>query len=141
MTNITFLHGASNRLQAAAIWLSQITAEQKPVLVFAPTGDRGSQLSQLLWAHPATSFTPHCRSADNLAAETPIVIAPSLHEPPHHGCLLNLSDDIPDGFSRFEQLIEIVSVEAGDRAAGRERYRFYRERGYPMESREINAGV
>jgi DNA polymerase IIIc chi subunit len=57
-----------------------------------------------------------------------------LNNPLHDDCLLNLSDEIPPGFSRFRQLIEIVSVDDADRLPGRERFRFYRERGYPLEN-------
>jgi DNA polymerase III subunit chi len=141
MTQITFLHGARDRRRAIAAWLAQASVEGKRVLVYAPTGDRGEQLDRLLWAHPATSFTPHCRADDNLAAETPILIASGLDNPLHDQCLVNLSDEIPPGFSRFQQLVEIISVEDGDRLPGRERFRFYRERGYPLEARDISEGI
>ena len=141
MTQITFLHGARDRLQAVAAWLVRASNEGKAVLVYVPTGEHGERLDRLLWTHPATGFTPHCRPDDNLAAETPIILASGLDSPLHDGCLLNLSDEIPPGFSRFRQLIEIISVEDADRLPGRERFRFYRERGYPLETREISGGI
>jgi len=141
MTQITFLHGAQDRLRAIAAWLGNANSEGTRVLVYAPTGERSEQLDRLLWIHPATGFTPHCRAGDQLAAVTPILIASELDNPPHDGCLLNLSDEVPPGFSRFQQLIEIISVEDGDRLPGRERFRFYRERGYPLDARDISAGI
>lgn len=141
MTQITFLHGARDRLHAIAAWLAQFCSEARPVLVFVPTGERRDQLDRLLWTHSATGFTPHCRADDKLARESPIVLASALDSPLHDGCLLNLSDEIPPGFSRFQQLVEIISVEDGDRLPGRERFRFYRERGYPLETRDISGGV
>jgi len=141
MTQITFLHGARDRLHAIAAWLAQSGSEAMPVLVYVPTDERKEQLDRLLWTHSATGFTSHCRAEDKLAAETPIVLASGLDSPPHDGCLLNLSDEIPPGFSRFQQLVEIISVEDSDRLPGRERFRFYRERGYPLEARDISAGI
>jgi DNA polymerase-3 subunit chi len=141
MTQITFLHGAHDRLQAIAAWLAQINGEAGPVLVYVPDGERSERLDRLLWTHPSTGFTPHCRADDKLAAETPIVLAPGLDHPPHDGCLLNLSDEIPPSFSRFQHLVEIISVEDGDRLPGRERFRFYRERGYPLDARDISGGI
>ena len=138
MTQITFLHGARDRLQAIAAWLARASGEGKQVLVYVPASERSGELDILLWTKPPTGFTPHCRADDNLAAETPIVLAPGLDDPRHDGCLLNLSDEIPPGFSRFRQLIEIVSVEDSDRLPGRERFRFYRERSYPLEARDIS---
>lgn len=138
MTQITFLHGALDRLKAVAAWLAQASAEGRPVLVYAPVAERGEQLDRLLWTLPATGFTPHCRAEDKLAGETPIVLASELDRPLHDKCLLNLSDEVPPGFSRFQQLIEIVSADDADRLPGRERFRFYRERGYPLEARDIS---
>jgi DNA polymerase-3 subunit chi len=141
MTNISFLHGAQDRLQAVAAWLAQVGGEAGPVLIYVPDTERCERLDRLLWTHPATGFTPHCRAGDKLAAETPIVLASGLDNPPHDGCLLNLSDEIPPGFSRFRQLIEIVSAEDRDKLPGRERFRFYRERGYPLDARDISGGI
>lgn len=141
MTQVTFLHGARDRLQAVAAWLASAGTEHKPVLVYVPASERNGELDRLLWTQPPTGFTPHCRADDKLAAETPIVLASVLEDPCHDGCLLNLSDEIPPGFSRFRQLIEIVSVHDRDRLAGRERFRFYRDRGYPLEARDISGGI
>lgn len=141
MTQISFFHGARNRLQAIAAWLVRAGGEGRQVLVYVPAGERSELLDRLLWTHPATGFLPHCRAKDPLAPETPIILASELDTPPHDGCLLNLSDEIPPGFSRFQQLIEIISVEDEDRLPGRERFRFYRERGYPLENRDISGGI
>jgi len=141
MTEIRFLHGAGDRLQAVATWLGQASAEGRTVLVYVPQDERCDRLDRLLWTHPATGFVPHCRAGEALAAETPVVLAADLEAPPHDECLLNLSDEIPPGFSRFRRLVEIVSVDDGDRLPGRERFRFYRERGYPIEATDISGGI
>lgn len=141
MTEISFLHGVRDRLQAVATWLGQASSDGRKVLVYAPLGDQRDQLDRLLWTHPATGFVPHCMDGNKLAAETPIVLAAKLDNPPHDGCLLNLSDEVPPGFSRFQELIEIVSVDDTDRLPGRERFRFYKERGYPLEARDISQGT
>jgi DNA polymerase-3 subunit chi len=140
MTQISFFHGTHNRLQAVAAWLGRECREGRQVLVYVPAEERSKELDRLLWTTPATGFTPHCKSDESLAAETPILLASGLDNPPHDGCLLNLSDEIPPGFSRFQQLIEIISVAEEDRLPGRERFRYYRERGYPLETRDIAEG-
>ena len=141
MTQISFFHGARDRLQAIAAWLTHAANDSKNVVVYVPAGELSEQLDRLLWTHPATGFAPHCRASDPIAAETPIILASELDSTPHDGCLLNLSNEIPPGFSRFQQLVEIVSVEDEDRLPGRERFRFYRERGYPLENRDISGGI
>lgn len=141
MTQITFLHGAHDRLQAVAQWLGVACNQGKRVLVYAPAGEHGEQLDRLLWMHPANGFTPHCRADHKLAAETPVILASALDNPQHDECLLNLSDEIPPGFSRFQQLVEVVSTEESVRLPGRDRFRFYRERGYPLDARDISGGL
>lgn len=138
MTRISFLHGAGDRLQAAAAWLGKACRDGQRVLVYAPVEADLERLDRLLWAHPSTGFTPHCNAGSVLAAETPIVLASRLDKPIHDGCLVNLSDEIPSGFGSFDHLVEIISTADGDRIPGRERFRFYRERGYPLEARDIS---
>ena len=53
--------------------------------------------------------------------------------------LINLHDAAPPFFSRFERLAEIVSVEGA--AAARERFRFYRERGYDLRTHNLGERV
>jgi len=59
-------------------------------------------------------------------------------DPLHDGVLINLRAEQPPYFSRFERLIEIVSLDDEDRRLARERYRFYRERGYPLDSHDLS---
>lgn len=141
MTQVTFLHDVYDRLQAVTAWLARAHSEGCPVLVYVPARERREQLDRLLWAHPATSFTPHCSAESQLATETPITLTSDLSDPLHDICLLNLSDELPPGFGRFQRLIEIISVEDEDKLPGRERYRFYRERGYPLEARNVSGGI
>ena len=51
--------------------------------------------------------------------------------------LINLGLAPPPFFSRFERLAEIVGVDPADAEAGRERYRFYRERGYELRTHSL----
>lgn len=140
MTDILFYHGAGNRLQAAADWLGRAGHEQRPVVVYVPSNGDCERLDRLLWTAQATGFIAHCMAGDPLAQETPIVLASGLENPVTDECLLNLSDEIPPGFSRFQSLVEIVSVDDADRLPGRERFRFYRERGYPLRNNDISNG-
>lgn len=142
MTRITFLHGARHRLQAMAGWLTRRYASGTlPIVVYAPDRGQGELLDRLLWTHAATGFIPHCRLDGPLAPETPILIADTLDQAPADACLLNLSNEIPNGFARFPELVEIVSIEDEDKLPGRDRFRFYRERGYPLENQDISGGL
>jgi DNA polymerase-3 subunit chi len=141
VTHIQFLHSAPDRLAAAAEWLRQAWQRRQPVLVYVPRAEEADRLDRLLWTQPAIGFIPHCSSASSLATETPIVLTRSLDQVPHDGCLVNLADELPPGFSHFEELVEIVSTADANRLPARERFRFYRERGYAVDARDISGGV
>ena len=55
----------------------------------------------------------------------------------HEQVLVNLRDEAPPHFSRFERLMEIVTRDASDREHARERFRFYRERGYEIHTHDL----
>jgi DNA polymerase-3 subunit chi len=137
VTKVLFLHGASNRLAAAARWLTEAAAARRTVLVYAPKEETAEKLDRLLWTQTATSFVAHARADSSLAAESPIVITGDIGTLLHDKVLLNLGDEVPPNFSRFEELVEVVSDEDEVRLPARERFKFYRERGYAPESRDI----
>lgn len=97
----------------------------------------GEQLDKLLWTFRQGSFVPHALLS-NLAAKddpTPVVIGSG--EPPLQldGVMVNLGSDVPGFFSRFERTLEVVAP--AQRAAARQRYRFYQDRGYPLQTHQI----
>ncbi len=139
MTKVLFFHGAGDRLQAAVAWLSDSYRQHKPVLVYAPDPVIAERLDRLLWTHPSTGFLPHARTDDPLARETPVLIASHLETLPQEECLLNLSNEVPPGFSRFSELVEIVSDGGDDRLPARDRFKFYRERGYDLASQKFDS--
>ncbi len=55
------------------------------------------------------------------------------------GTWVNLASEPPSYFSRFERLIEVVTGDEDDRASGRARWRFYRDRGYPIQTHDLAA--
>lgn len=141
MTRISFLHGAADRVHAASQWLQQAWGRRESVLVYVPDDEQANRLDRMLWTQPQLAFLPHCRADSPLAAETPILLTDNLDTPPQDRCLLNLSNELPPTFSRFEELIEIVSTADADRLPARERFKFYRERGYAIDSRDISGGM
>lgn len=132
MTQVFFYHGAAEKIAAACALLSGAYAKKKPVLVYAVDNSVANSVDRMLWTHSALSFVPHCRADSALAAETPILITDQLDNIAQDQRLMNLSQEIPPGFSRFESLIEVVGQEEGDRTAARDRVKFYKDRGYEV---------
>ncbi|HEY0664200.1 MAG TPA: DNA polymerase III subunit chi, partial [Thiobacillaceae bacterium] len=95
------------------------------------------QLDALLWSHAPTTFIPHGRAPD---PATPVTLNQGGDPGHHHGLLINLAAGAPDWFSRFERLAEFVHAENPlQREQMRDRYRFYRDRGYAIEHHKLGA--
>ena len=77
-------------------------------------------------------------SRTSLAPETPILIDYLGGEPAHDQILLNLRPEWPPPFSRFQRLIVVVSLDDEDRRLARERYKFYRDRGYEIQIHDMS---
>ncbi|MBS1131376.1 MAG: polymerase chi subunit, HolC [Proteobacteria bacterium] len=132
MTEVFFYHGASDKIAAACALLSGAYAKKKPMLVYALEPEVANGIDRMLWTNAALSFVPHCRADSPLAAETPILITDTLETIPQDERLMNLSQEIPPGFSRFHSLIEVVGQDESDRLAARDRVKFYKDRGYEV---------
>ena len=133
MTQIFFYHNTPDRIAASAALIGKAYAQGKPILVFAPEREVAETLDRQLWVQPPTGFIPHVDSLSPLAGETPVLIAGDLDAPAQTDRLFNLSADVPPGFSRFASIIEVVGQSEAERQAGRERVRFYKERGYTVQ--------
>ena len=132
MTSIDFYTHVGDAVAVAARLVAKAWTQHGSVRVLTPDAATTDALDRLLWLQPATGFLPHCKLASPLASETPIIID---HRVEHEGpaaVLINLAPAPPSFFSRFERLAEIVPADEVQAQAGRERYRFYRERGYEL---------
>ena len=138
MTEVKFFFNVESRL-GFACKLSKAAMDQgKKLIVYAPDEARASEFDRLLWSYSPLSFVPHVRADHALAKATPIVIANASSDLPHHDALLNLSDEPPPYFTRFEFLREVVSTDDDDRARGRERLKFYKSRGFAILTHDMS---
>ncbi len=141
MTRIDFYVEARDRIEVACRLAAKAIQAKTRMLVYAPDETILARLDRLLWTHAPTGFIPHCMSHDPLAAETPILIARNVDDPPLDGLILNLADAFPPTFARFNRVLEIVSRDETDKAHARDRFRFYRDRGYPIETHNMSESV
>jgi len=139
MTTIDFYTHCSDRFDVASRLVAKAWAQHGSVRVLTGGEDATAELGRLLWLWPATGFLPHCRLASPLAAETPILVDHVLEHEGPAAVLINLHPAPAPFFSRFERLAEIVGGGDADAAAGRERWKFYKARGYEVRSHDMSA--
>ena len=132
MTKVDFYTGSKDKLRTACQLSHKAMQNGLRVLLHTPDEATAEALDKLLWHYPATAFIPHCRIHEAEAATMPVVIGHQGENFPHSELLISLHTSCPLFFSRFERVIEIVSQDEEDARLGRERYGFYRDRGYEM---------
>jgi DNA polymerase-3 subunit chi len=136
MTSIDFYTHVADRLAVVGKLVAKALAQHGHVRVLTPDSATTDALDRLLWLQPATGFLPHCRVSSPLASQTPVWIDHALEHQGPAAVLINLHEAPPPFFSRFERLAEIVSIEGA--VAARERFRFYRERGYELRTHNMS---
>lgn len=133
MTRIDFHSNVTNKLAYACRLVRKARAAQCQIVLLGRNRSELNQLDQLLWTFSEQDFLPHVHASDVLATQTPVILCDNENlELPHHHVLINLSGNLPQNFARFERMLEIISADQADQAAGRDRYRFYKQRGYPI---------
>ena len=138
MTQIDFYTHVGDKWHIACRLVAKAYARGLRVAVLCPDVDTAHRFDRMLWTSPATGFIPHCASRHALAARTPVTVDHEAGEPPHDEVLLNMRETWPPMFSRYQRLIEIVSQETDDRAAARDRFKFYRDRGYEIRTHDLS---
>jgi DNA polymerase-3 subunit chi len=140
MTEITFYFNAPDKLATARALAAKALSGRRRLLIFSTDARILGALDAALWTTPPTGFIPHCRAHEQHAGETPILLTDDPQAMPHHEVLLNLDFERPAQFSRFDRLLEIVSRDdPDDRERARERFRFYRDRGYEIVRHDLAA--
>jgi DNA polymerase-3 subunit chi len=93
--------------------------------------DQAQAVDELMWDYPKHRLVPHeiIQEQGDKAASSPVHIG---WQAPKHdtGLLINLGNDIPNYFGRFDRVAEIIVDES--KTLRREHYKFYRQRGYPL---------
>ena len=105
------------------------------ILVVVDTQEQAHELDDLLWSFKPESFIAHQIIGSDEEAKVEITYvstAGTINAGEHHDVLINLSSQIPEFFSRFARLAEIVIQEPNILENTREHYRFYKQRGYPI---------
>ena len=137
MTEITFYTHAGDPLDVARRVAAKAHGQGKQVMIYAPDAATADAIDRLLWTVPATGFVPHCRDSDALAGETPVLIGTRADALRSADVMINLHHEQPPAFARFERLVEIIGQDEAGVEQGRERYRFYKTRGYALHAHDL----
>lgn len=113
---------------------SRAVVKGRKLTVFTPDEAMSARIEQALWQHSATSFLPSARAGSATQHEVAIILDQDGSQLLQDDILINLQAQHPPFFSRFKYLVELVGTDDEDKARARQRYKFYRDRGYSIKS-------
>lgn len=141
MTRVDFyiLSGSSpqNRQRFACRLASKAYNLGHPIYIHTGSTQETVLLDDLLWTFSDISFVPHSIYQPGATADVPVLIGHTLDPDICDALLVNLSATVPPHLNRFDRLAEVIGPELPNIEAGRERFRFYREQGYAIETHDI----
>jgi DNA polymerase-3 subunit chi len=139
VTKVDFYTGSTDKLRTACQLSHKAMQNGMRTAISLPDAATSEALDRLLWHYPATAFIPHCHSDAEGADQMPVVLNHGSDKFPHHDLLISLHKECLPYFSRFERVIEIIGNDAEDSRMGRERFKFYRDRGYELRHIDLTS--
>jgi DNA polymerase-3 subunit chi len=128
---------AGDRFLLACRLVERIHAEDHRIYIHVPDREQARHLDRLLWTFRQQSFLPHGIYDEADRELTPILIGVDKDPVDEDQVLINLGLEVPEFFGRFARLCEPVDRDPGVLAAGRERFKYYKDRGYALHHHEI----
>lgn len=136
MTEILFYitEQAGAEAQASLAWRIAEKAWRQGHSVYIHCCDEAhaEALDQLFWQQPATGFLPH-----GLTPLEPVQLGHGDDPGERHDVLINLAPTVPDFATRFTRVAEMITGDPELRDAGRQRFRFYRDRGLSIRTHNL----
>jgi len=131
---------ADNRAKLVCKLAEKAFRHDKRVFIHSDDAQLLEQLDETLWEFRADSFVPHrvlnSNELPNQIDADPVQLSTGDPGNDRH-VLINLASGVPPFFSRFERALEVVNQAETVRDAGRDRYRFYQQRGYPLHHHKM----
>ena len=146
MTRIDFYiieQGSTEKTDAFICKLTEKAwSQNNAVYIHTMDEAHSSKYDELLWIFNETSFVPHQLDSKEFVenAKQTVLIGhqSSADITHHHDVLINLHHEAPSFFSQFERVAEIITSDETSKIKGRERYQFYRDRGYALETHKMS---
>ena len=109
----------------------------RKVHIHTTSPSESARLDDLLWTYRDSTFLPHGIVGHTATAQSPISIGHSEDFGKINDVLINLTDEVPSFFSQFLRLSELVSGDESAKSAARKRFSFYKTRGYPLKTHNL----
>jgi DNA polymerase-3 subunit chi len=139
VTEVAFHFGAPDRLAYTCKLLRKATSKGARLLVRLEAGQVAA-LDNALWNLSPTEFLTHCDAAAAPAVRSRsavLLVEAGAALDPGFPVLVNLAEDVPEGFEQFQRVIEVVSTDEQERSLARQRWRHYTGLGYTITRHDL----
>lgn len=139
MTEVWFYISEDSRPDARARLLQRLIERALPAKrqLYLQAGDNEQAIKIDTWLWQEAGFTPHGLASEKNAHLQPVVIGSGDEAGQHSDILVNLDQRIPPHIGQFRRVIELVAGPEDQRQAARDRWKSYRDRGYPVTKHEL----
>ncbi|MEW7980318.1 MAG: DNA polymerase III subunit chi [Candidatus Sedimenticola endophacoides] len=94
-------------------------------------------IDRMLWTYREDGFLPHDLAGEADPETNPVLIGSAAGGSEEHQVLINLAREVPVFIGGFERVAEVIDHDSQVKQEGRARYRFYRDRGYHLNTHDI----
>lgn len=141
MPDVAFHLNAPDKLGYTCRLLRKAHSQGARVIVHGPKQEL-DQLDQALWRLEGPDFVPHCGDTDapQVQRASPILLTTvvPLSRDFEASVLVNLDQAVPEGFERFERVIEVVTAFAPEVAQARVRWKAYKAGGQEPHAHDLD---
>lgn len=140
MTDIDFYILAAQqpeqRLDFACRLIEKAYRSRCKVYVHFDNQQQATSFDEHLWNYRESSFIPHTLidKANEADENCPVMIGYGDQKPEFFDVLVNLANKIPTTFARHKRILEVVIQQDDVLTETRNHYRYYKERGYPIQN-------
>jgi len=147
MTRVDFYIIEKGSDEATEKFICRLTekawSQNNAIYIHTMDEQHASKYDELLWTFNEDSFIPHqlIQNDTDQSKTKNVLIGHKAAEDisvTYHDVLINLNHEAPSFFSQFERVAEIITTDETSISKGRERYQFYRDRGYALETHKLS---
>ena len=131
MTNIKFFFNVESKIDLAFSLLPDRLNKKRNSLIYCSNDIQLNHLSDKVWGDSSDCFFPH--EENNHHNLNKITLSNKSIEW-MDDTIINISSLMVDGFNRYLNLFEIVSIDEEDKNLARIRFQYFKDCGYNIQS-------
>lgn len=143
MPQIDFYNLSNTDLQAAYQYICRVIEKVyqrgHKVYVHASSLQEAHQIDEMLWTFKESSFIPHNMLGEGPDQAPPVQLGFNETPASHRDVLINLSSEVPDFYSQFKRILEVVPNIEETKQAANKRLSYYQEKNYQTNNHEIKS--